>query len=287
MGEDGIREESPSAWSDLLGVGPTGLDTWGGSRGPGGDRGARAGLRQVGTMRPLGNQGQRVCANEAAAATPATTLPVPNRVESLAEEVASAITHGLGLSGAVVAVLWAAARHRFASGAGMDLFWVYGSSLWVLYLCSTLYHSLARTSARPVLKVLDHSAIYILIAGTYTPIVPAIASGATSRAVLAFVWTCAIVGVGLSAVCHRHRTRLVKGLELGAYIGLGWLALGLLGNFWRFGHPWFVAYLVAGGIFYSAGTYFYGRRSLRFNHSYWHIAVMAGSALHFAAILEL
>lgn len=294
MGEDGSREASPSAWSDLRGVEPLDLARPGGGRGPSGDHGARAGLRQVdavhtlgNAVHTLGNEGQPVWAGQGAAATAASTSPAPTRVESLAEEVASAITHGLGLSAAVVAVLWAAVGHRFASGVGSYLFWVYGGSLWVLYLCSTLYHSLTRTSARPVLKVLDHSAIYVLIAGTYTPIVPAIASGLTSRVVLAFVWTCAIVGVSLSAVCHRHQTRLVKGLELGAYIGLGWLALGLLGNFWRFGHPWFVAFLVAGGIAYSAGTYFYGRRSLRFSHSYWHIAVMAGSALHFAAILQL
>jgi hemolysin III len=228
-----------------------------------------------------------MCAKQAGAATAATSPPAPTRVESLAEEVSSAITHGLGLGGAVVAVVWAAVGHRFSGGAGLELFWVYGGSLWLLYLCSTLYHSLTRTRARPVFKVLDHSAIYVLIAGTYTPIVPVIVSERTARMVLAFVWVCAIIGISLSAVLYRHQTKLVKGLELGAYVGLGWVALGLVRNFWQFGHPRFVAYLVAGGIFYTAGTYFYGRRSLRFNHSYWHIAVMAGSALHFAAILQL
>ena len=226
-------------------------------------------------------------AGETGATTAATPLAAPTPMESLAEEVASAITHGVGLGGGVVAVVWAAVAHRFASDTALTLFWVYGASLWLLYLCSTLYHSLTRTPARPVFKVLDHSAIYVLIAGTYTPIVPAIASPSTARVILAFVWTCAIVGISLSAVFYRHQTKLVKGLELGAYIGLGWVALGLVSNFWQFGHPWFVAYLVAGGIFYTAGTYFYGRRSLRFNHSYWHIAVMAGSALHFAAVLQL
>jgi hemolysin III len=228
-----------------------------------------------------------MCAKQAGEATAATPLAAPTRVESLAEEVASAITHGLGLGGAVVAVVWVAVGHRFASGSALTLFWVYGGSLWLLYLCSTLYHSLTRTPARQVFKVLDHSAIYVLIAGTYTPIVPAIASLRTARWILAFVWTCAIIGISLSAVFYRHQTKLVKGLELGAYVGLGWVALGLARNFWQFGHPRFVAYLIAGGIFYTAGTYFYGRRSLRFNHSYWHIAVMVGSALHFAAILQL
>src|SRR5664280_2345745 len=222
-----------------------------------------------------------MCAKQTGAAITATPLAAPTRVESLAEEVASAITHGLGLGGAVAAVIWAAVEHRFASGIELKLFWVYGGSLWLLYLCSTLYHSLTRTSARPVFKVLDHSAIYVLIAGTYTPIVPAIASPRTAAVILAFVWTCAIIGISLSAVFYRNQTKLVKGLELGAYVGLGWVALGLIWDFWQFGHPWFVAYLVAGGVCYTAGTYFYGRRSLRFNHSYWHIAVMAGSALHF------
>jgi len=222
-----------------------------------------------------------------ATATAAASPPAPTRVESLAEEVASAITHGVGLGAAVAAVVWAAVAHRFHGSAGLALFWIYGVSLWLLYLCSTLYHSLTRTPARPVFKVLDHSAIYVLIAGTYTPIVPAVASQLTARVVLAFVWACAIIGITLSAIFHDRQTRLVKGLELGAYVGLGWVALGLARNLWGFGHPWFVAYLVAGGVLYTAGTYFYGRRSLRFNHSYWHIAVMAGSALHFVAILQL
>ena len=228
-----------------------------------------------------------MCAKQTGAATVVTPLAAPTRVETLAEEVASAITHGLGLGGAVAAVVWAAVGHRFASDGGLKLFWVYGGSLWFLYLCSTLYHSLTRTPARPVFKVLDHSAIYVLIAGTYTPIVPAISSLWPARVILALVWICAIIGISLTSVFYRHQTKLVKGLELGAYISLGWVALGLARNFWQFGHPWFVAYLVAGGICYTAGTYFYARRSLRFNHSYWHIAVMAGSALHFAAILQL
>jgi hemolysin III len=230
-----------------------------------------------------------MCAEQAGqvgAATAALPSPALTRVESLAEEVASAITHGVGLGGAVAAVIWAAVRHRF-TGDGLTLFWIYGGSLWLLYLCSTLYHSLTRTPARAVFKVLDHSAIYVLIAGTYTPMVPAIASTRTAWVVLAVVWTCAIVGITLSAVFYRRQTRLVKGLELGAYVGLGWVALALVRDFWQFGHPWFIAYLLAGGVFYTAGTYFYGRRSLRFNHSYWHIAVLAGSALHFAAVLQL
>lgn len=158
---------------------------------------------------------------------------------------------------------------------------VYAAMLLILYLTSTLYHSL-RGAAKDVLRKMDHCAIYLLIAGTYTPFTLVTLRGTVGWTMFAVVWTLALVGV-LQEVWYAKGTRI---LSLVIYLVMGWLALACIGPlvdaFGRAGFAW----LAAGGLFYTFGIAFYATdHKLRHGHGIWHLFVIAGSTCHYIAIL--
>jgi hemolysin III len=200
---------------------------------------------------------------------------------SAAEEIASSVIHGIGivLSIAGLAVLAAYAapggdvRHIASVG-------VYGSTLILLYTASTLYHGVPIERAKPLLRQLDHAAIFLLIAGTYTPFTLITLAGPWGWSLFAIVWTIALAGIWM--IVKRIEKR---GVTIALYVGLGWIGLVAIGPLVRSlpaGGLWL---LFGGGVCYTLGVPFYLSRRLPFNHALWHVFVLAGSILQFFAVL--
>jgi hemolysin III len=201
------------------------------------------------------------------------------------EAIANSLTHGLGavLSLAGLVVLAVAAR-RQGSAAALVGCVVFGSALVLLYTSSTLYHSLGHVHerARGVLRALDHSAIFLLIAGTYTPFTLVSLRGPWGWSLFAVVWSLAVAGIVLRLALRRRPTALFVAL----YLAMGWCVVVALRPLVAAVPPAGVALLVAGGLAYSVGVVFYLWRSLPYHHAIWHAFVLAGSGLHYAAVLR-
>lgn len=201
---------------------------------------------------------------------------------TLAEEVANAITHGIGaalsIAGLVVLIVVAALHGGVASIIAVG---IYGSTLVLAYLSSALYHSIPRGKAKRALQVLDHSMIFLLIAGTYTPLaLLALASG-PDWFLLATIWSLALAGIMLQIIWPNR----YEPLRVALYVAMGWLALAWAGPLIA-GLGWDgSALILLGGVAYTAGIGFYAWDRLPFNHAVWHLFVMGGSAAHFFAIL--
>ena len=200
---------------------------------------------------------------------------------SAAEELASSVIHGLGivLSVAGLAVLCAyavpAGDARQIASVG-----VYGTTLILLYTASTLYHGVPIERAKPLLRQLDHAAIFLLIAGTYTPFALITLHGAWGWTLFAIVWAIALAGVFM--VVRRIERR---GITIALYVGLGWIGLVALGPLVRNLPPGGLWLLFGGGVCYTLGVPFYLSRRIPFNHALWHLFVLAGSVLQFFAVL--
>lgn len=211
-------------------------------------------------------------------------LPSPP-VFSLGEEIAHAVSHGVGIVLAIVglAVLVTVAAIRGTTWHVVACS-VFGTTLILLYVASTLYHSiphLAMPRTKRILRVLDHSAIYLLIAGTYTPWTLGPLRGPVGWSLFAFVWTAAIVGIVAKSVAF-HRG---KALALVMYVGMGWCVLAAFEPLRASVAAGGIALLFAGGVAYTAGLIFFGWKTLRYHHFVWHLFVLAGSILHFFAVL--
>ena len=194
----------------------------------------------------------------------------------------NSITHlvgtALALAGLVVLVVVAA---RQGDPWKIVSFSLYGATLFLLYGASTLYHSL-RGRAKTIFRRLDHLAIYLLIAGTYTPFMLVTLRGGWGWSLFGVVWGLAILGMALEFL-PRRRARV---LSVVIYFLMGWLVLVALGPLWRALPLMGLVWLVAGGLFYTVGAVFYGLdEKLRHAHGVWHLFVLAGSASHYFAIL--
>ncbi len=196
------------------------------------------------------------------------------------EEIANSITHGLG---AVLSVAGLVALVAITASRGTSLqvvaCAVYGASLVLLYLSSTLYHALTHLRAKEVFRILDHSAIFLLIAGTYTPFTLVTLRGAVGWALFGVVWSVALLGIAFKCFF----TGRLHTLSTALYIGMGWIAVAAVRPLLH-SLPWqgFLL-LLAGGLLYTAGVIFFLQR-WRYAHAIWHLFVLAGSVSHFLAI---
>jgi len=204
------------------------------------------------------------------------------RTQTVAEEVANSLTHGVGFVLALVGLVV-----LLVSAAGRGDAWVivtsaiYGTTLILLYLASTLYHALARTRARDVFRRLDHAAIYLLIAGTYTPFVLVTMRGPWGWTLFGVSWGLAVLGITAKAAFGPRWPILSTTI----YILMGWLVLVALGPVVRHVPGGALAWLVAGGLSYTVGVVFFAWERLRFGHAVWHLFVLDGSSCHYAAVL--
>jgi len=202
--------------------------------------------------------------------------------QSLGEEIANGVSHGVGLLATLGTVpfliIMAARRGRASDVAGVSVF---AATLVILYLASTLYHALGRNRAKRVFRVFDHAAIFLLIAGTYTPFTLGVLRGPWGWALFGVVWSLAVAGLLLTAVGGVRYPRL----STGVYLGMGWLALLAIQPLRQ--HLPFsgLLWLLAGGIAYTGGVAFLAvQRRMRYGHFVWHLFVLAGTACHVVAV---
>lgn len=211
-------------------------------------------------------------------------LPGPGALPrySRGEEIAHCATHGAGLllSLAGLAALIAAARTH-ADSLLLVACSVFGFSLILLYLASTLYHGIPSPRAKRVLRVLDHSAIFLLIAGTYTPFTLVSLRGPWGWGLFGAVWGMALAGILFKAFA----TGRLRRLSVVFYLAMGWCVLVALQPLMAALAPEGVRLLFLGGVAYTAGVVFYAWRRLPYHHAVWHLFVLAGSVLHFLAVL--
>lgn len=206
------------------------------------------------------------------------------RTQSFGEEIANSVTHGAGLLAAIAAI----PLLLLASTGPRDVWQIvgvaiFGAALVLLYLASTLYHALPASRAKRALRVLDHSAIYILIAGTYTPFTLGVLRGAWGWALLVAIWALALFGIAAKCTLGFRFPRLSTLL----YLGMGWLVVIAIRPLIAAVSPAGLAWLVAGGLCYTGGVFFYATDGkFRYGHSLWHLFVVAGSTCHFFAVLR-
>lgn len=204
------------------------------------------------------------------------------REYTVGEEIANSITHGVGVAFSLVALtLLVGAAVLYGDNWALATGIVFGVSLIVLYAGSTLYHAIPNPRARHVFKIIDHAAIYLLIAGSYTPFALVTMRGNGGWWMFAVVWTLAAIGISTEAF-WTYRPRWLSAV---VYLFMGWLAVFMIGPMRASLAPNGLWLLVAGGLCYTLGTVFYVYKRVPYFHMVWHLWVLAGSACHFFAVL--
>ena len=201
---------------------------------------------------------------------------------SLAEEVANSISHGVGFVLGIVGLvlLLVQAVDANASATAITSYSLYGGSMILLFLASTLYHAIPSPRAKVWLKKFDHCAIYLLIAGTYTPFLLVGLDSPLARGLMIVIWGLALLGI-LFKLTIAHRFKV---LSLMTYLLMGWLSLIVVYQLAVKLDIGGVTLLAVGGIIYSLGVIFYVCKRIPYNHAIWHAFVLGGSACHFLAI---
>jgi hemolysin III len=204
------------------------------------------------------------------------------RTLSAREEIANSISHGLGLVLALVALpILVLSAMRVGSTHFMVGASVFGATMVLLYLASTLYHAIAHEQTKRLCRLFDHSAIFLLIAGTYTPFTLGVLRGTWGWTLLAIVWFLALAGIVVKAL---PRTRH-SWISMVLYLVMGWLAIVAIKPIWQLVPVPGILLILAGGIAYTGGLAFFAARSLRYAHFIWHLFVIAGTTFHFFAVL--
>jgi hemolysin III len=216
-----------------------------------------------------------------------SSSPLAKRAQSMREEIANSVTHGLGLAASLVlapALIVAGVRShdpwRIVAAS------VFAATLILLYAASTLYHALHAPSVprgKEVFQRLDHAAIYLLIAGTYTPFLLVSLRGPWGWSLFGVVWGLALLGVIVKSLFGASR---LVGLSTAVYVGMGWLAVVAVRPLLDQVAPEGLLWLVAGGLCYTGGVAFFVWERLRYGHALWHLFVLAGSLCHAWAVLR-
>lgn len=204
------------------------------------------------------------------------------REQSLAEEIANSVSHGAGLLAALIGgpfLIATTARHGSAWNVVGTA--VFVGTIVLLYLASTLYHALPYSNGKRVFRAVDHGAIFLLIAGTYTPFTLGVLRGPWGWTLLGLVWSLAAGGIVLMAAGGIGHPRLSAGI----YLGMGWLVLVAVHPLWVRVPMAGLIWLLAGGIAYTAGVGLYAAKRMRYGHLAWHLCVLAGTACHVIAVL--
>ncbi len=204
------------------------------------------------------------------------------RRPSRGEEIANSVSHAVGLVAALAAAPFLVVHAVRRGGTGTIVgAGVFAATMVLLYLASTLYHALPRNRAKRVFQVIDHGAIFLLIAGTYTPFTLGVLRGGWGWTLFGLVWGLAVVGIVLKAVGKLRHPALSTFL----YLGMGWLVLIAIRPLWLRVPLSGLLWLLLGGIAYTAGLAFFAAKGVRYSHFVWHVFVLAGTACHFFAVL--
>lgn len=205
-------------------------------------------------------------------------------IYSKKEEIFNAITHGVGaclaVAGLVILVVLASIK---GSVWHVVSFSIFGAMMVILYLVSTLYHSLTHRKAKKLFRKFDHMAIFLLIAGTYTPYCLAILNNSLGWSIFGIVWCTTILGILMKAFYAGKK----EIFSIVLYITLGWLVVLMIKPLYLLMSGQGFTFLVLGGLFYTLGTFFYVKNKIKYNHGIWHLFVLAGSTCHFFSVLSL
>ncbi|MGE6434881.1 PAQR family membrane homeostasis protein TrhA [Shewanella baltica] len=208
-------------------------------------------------------------------------IPAKSGPYSIKEEIANSVSHGLGvIAGIVALVLMLLKGQDHLTPIQLTGVAIYGTSIIVLFLCSTLYHSVSHSGWKHKLKIADHCAIYCLIAGTYTPLMLISLQGTQSIVILTAIWSLAIGGI-LFKTLFIHK---FKKLSLVLYLAMGWLCVTVMGDLTAAMSELGFNLLILGGLFYTLGVVFYVGKRIPFNHAIWHLFVLGGAMSHFLCI---
>lgn len=207
---------------------------------------------------------------------------IPTRINSIGEEIMNGVTHGIGaalsIAGLTILVVLAVMSGNVRQ---IVSFSIYGASLIILYLASTLYHSFQKPEVKRVLKIIDHAAIYLLIAGTYTPFLLVGVQGAWGWTMLVLIWGLAILGISFKTLfIDRFRKLSVLG-----YVLMGWLSVLILKSLLDTIAVGGLIWLAVGGAIYTMGVIFYSLKKIPYMHGVWHLFVLGGSICHYFAVL--
>lgn len=210
-----------------------------------------------------------------------TEHPVFSKKYLVFNEVLNAITHGIGVILSIVGLVFLVQKGLEYGGAvEVTSYTVYGSTLILLYLSSTLYHSLTFTRARKVFRVIDHCSIFLLIAGTYTPYTLITIGGRLGAILTSIIWLIALLGV----VCKTVWFKKFQGLSVWLYIAMGWISLFFLNYLYQgLGTRGFI-WLMAGGVAFTVGALFYRLKHVKYMHVVWHLFVLTGTVCMFFSI---
>jgi hemolysin III len=212
----------------------------------------------------------------------ADALKLRERPQSLGEEIANSVSHGVAALAAVAAfpVLVIAALQR-GDVAGVVGASVFATTMVLLYVTSMLFHAFPRSRTKRVFQILDHAAIFLLIAGTYTPFTLGVLRGTWGWTLLGLVWSLAVVGTVLKALGGVRYTTI----STWVYLAMGWMIIIAADQVWTLVPAWGIFWLFAGGIAYTAGAAFFAAERIRYFHFVWHLCTVAGTACHFIAVL--
>ena len=203
---------------------------------------------------------------------------LPKRAYSVAEEWLNSISHGLACVAAIMGLVYMLLRAETSVSVTASA--VYGGTLIFMFLSSTIYHAVTHQKAKGLLKLFDHSAIYLLIAGTYTPLTLVAIGGQLGVIATTFIWVLAIAGVAFKMIA-RHRFPKVSVVT---YLIMGWIALGLIYPLYQALPGSGLWLIVAGGVCFSLGVFFYVAKSKPYTHAIWHLFVIAGCSCHYFSI---
>ncbi len=204
------------------------------------------------------------------------------RKYTLGEEIFNSVSHGTGaglsIAGTAVLIV-AAAIHTNAWGVVSSC--IYGASLIILYTMSTLYHSLTNKKAKSFFRIMDHNTIFLLIAGTYTPITLYYLGGAVGWVLFSVVWGSAILGIVMNSI-NLEKARIPS---VFCYVAMGWVIIFAIKPLMESMSTISLIFLVIGGVFYTLGIIFYAIKKVKYFHSVWHLFTIAGSVFHYFSIL--
>lgn len=202
----------------------------------------------------------------------------------IGEEIANAITHGIGAALAIagLVLLLVKAAHT-GTPWHITSFAIFGATMVILYIASTLYHALVPPRAKRTFRKFDHMSIYLLIAGTYTPFCLTLLNGWLGWIIFGTVWACAILGIVFKAL-HTGRAETISTI---LYMVMGWMVIFFIKPVYSGMTATGFTWLLLGGLAYSLGVVFFVLERIRFSHSIWHLFVIGGSTFHFFAVLTL
>ncbi|MGY3776191.1 PAQR family membrane homeostasis protein TrhA [Helcococcus sueciensis] len=196
-------------------------------------------------------------------------------------ELLNSITHGIGvLIGIVFLVMLIVTRASSGNVVGIVSYSIYGATFILLFLMSTIYHAIVNEKAKKVLRIFDHISIYYFIAGSFTPIILMLMSGAWRIVFFVLMWTFAVIGTVFKIATHKNLDRF-KSLSTLLYIAMGWMGVFLIRPIIQNTGWQLLLFIILGGVIYTIGTIFYKSNRYKYNHVIWHVFVLMAAVIHF------